>query len=492
MDVTDRGNSALNKDRTATWQGVQQDLTSRLTAIQKATYVVSCYAKIHSSTVGDTSDNNFKLTMKVTTAENGNSWKSSSPTNINSNDWTFVKGHIDLSGIEGTITNVKFYAQGVATTTNFWVDDVSAVLLQTDVPSASPSKRPTLAPSLSPSASPTTDEPSVTPSMSPTNAPSMFSYGSGPFVTLSTSSEIVTIPRPPEPSNLFDFRADCPHEETGLLDWHDSNTWGGTIPTSGDVVLPSNSKIVIRQSVLGQLGVVTVPATSELIFDENEVSPITLDVGGMDVQGAIRAGSETCHYLTELTITLHGQRPDESEFDIYGKSATTVPTYKGISVNGGVLSVHGKRYHPTWTRLSESVAAGQTYLLVQEEVNWEAGQEIVLTTTAIHDSRYWHQNEVLTVSSIETNPVSGVGAAIRFTTPLEYDHIGNNMYQAEVGLLTRNIKIQGSANDSDPTDTDDCVATGNSNAGSNYAVCPNRYMVCTQKFVLCVTTHNLY
>ena len=216
------------------------------------------------------------------------------------------------------------------------------------------------------------------------------------------------------------------------------------------------------------------------------MSPITLDIDGMDVQGAIRAGSETCHYLTELTITLHGQRPDESEFDIYGKSSTTVPTYKGISVNGGILSIHGKRYHPTWTRLSESVASGQTYLLVQEEVNWEVGQEIVLTTTAIHDSRYWHQNEVLTIASIEANPVSGVGTAIHFTSPLEYDHIANNSYQAEVGLLTRNIKIQGSAIDSDPTDTDDCAATGNNNAGSNYAVCPNRYKVSRSLFIVCV------
>ena len=101
----------------------------------------------------------------------------------------------------------------------------------------------------------------------------------------------------------------------------------------------------------------------------------------MDGQGAIRAGSGTCPYLTDLTITLHGSRP--TDFNIYGLSSTATPTYKGISVNGGILDIHGKRHYPTWTRLAESIAIGQTYLLVQEDVNWEVGQEIVLSECAM-------------------------------------------------------------------------------------------------------------
>ena len=276
------------------------------------------------------------------------------------------------------------------------------------------------------------------------HGPRPIEYGTGPFVTHATSSEIVTIPRPPVPPDLADtFRSNCPQNEAGLLSWHADATWlGGLVPTSGDVTLPSNSKVIISQSVIGQLGIITVPETSELIFDENEASPIALDLTGMDIQGAIRAGSETCRYLTELTITLYGTRPND--LNIQGQSSTATPTYKGISVNGdgGILSMHGKRYYPTWTRLAETVPAGQDYLLVQEEVNWEIGQEIVLTTTAIHDSRAWHQNEVLTILSIVSNPAQGVGSAIHFTTPTAHAHIANNGFQAEVGLLSRNIKIR--------------------------------------------------
>jgi len=293
----------------------------------------------------------------------------------------------------------------------------------------------------------------------------------------------VTIPRPPEPAGLnedesrrsLSARSNCPQDEAGLHSWHDASTWsGGQVPSAGqDVTLPANSKVLISQSIDDELGIITIPSSSELIFDENDSSPITLDISGMDVQGALKAGSGTCRYLTKLVITLHGARP--TDINIYGRSDTAVETYKGISVDGGVISMHGKRYYPTWTRLSESVAVGQTYLLVQEEVNWEVGQEIVLTTTAIHDSRDWHQNEVMTIDYIVNNPVPGVGSAIHLSTPAAYAHIANNGYQAEVGLLTRNIVIQGAADDSEPTSTDDCEATGEWHHGTNFAVCPDQY-----------------
>ena len=248
----------------------------------------------------------------------------------------------------------------------------------------------------------------------------------------------------------------------------------GNIPSAGDdVTLPNNSKVIITQSVIA-LGIITVPSSSTLIFGESDVSPITLDVAGMDVQGNLQAGSEACRYSTELTITLHGSRPND--LNMYGVSSTAVPTYKGISVNGGIISLHGKKHYPTWSRLAESVSVGQSYLLVQEPVNWEIGQQIILTTTAIHDSRDgMNQNEVFTISSIVNNPVSGVGAAIHFTSPASHAHIANNGYQAEVGLLSRNIKIQGAADDSDPTDPDTGSCTGQWRYGTNFAPCPNKY-----------------
>lgn len=246
----------------------------------------------------------------------------------------------------------------------------------------------------------------------------------------------------------------------------------GHVPLAGeDVTLPSNAKVVVSQTVTEELGVVTVPSTSELIFGEDASSPIAFDVSGMDVQGALRAGSATCPYVTELTITLHGTRP--TDIDVYGASPTATKTYKGISVSGGTISLHGKRYHPTWSRLAETVSAGQSYALLQEGVDWEAGMEVVLVTTAVHDSRTWHRNEVLTVSSVVTDPVPGVGSAVHFATPAAYDHVANGGYQAEVGLLTRNIRVQGAPEDSEPIDPDPGTCTDRSHFGRTNAPCPN-------------------
>ena len=319
--------------------------------------------------------------------------------------------------------------------------------------------------------------PSEAPTSPPSNPPtpnptSPNSYGSGPFVTSASSSELVTIPRPQNPGSQSQIN--CPHLQVGLKNWHDPSTWlSSSIPAAGEsVTLPENSKVVINQAVLEELNVINVPSSSELIFGEDAGgAAITLDAAGMDVQGALRAGSETCVYDTELTITLHGSRP--TDLDIYGKSPTATPSYKGISVNGGIISMHGKRHFPTWSRLAESVRIGQNYLLLQEQVNWEAGQEVLLTTTAVHDSRDWHRNEVMTIDYVVDNPIPGVvGSAVHFTSSATYAHIANNGYQAEVGLLSRNIKIQGAADDSEPTDPDTGSCTGNGHFGVNFKPCP--------------------
>ena len=48
---------------------------------------------------------------------------------------------------------------------------------------------------------------------------------------------------------------------------------------------------------------------------------------------------------------------------------------------GGELDLHGKRYVPTWTRLAATAAAGSRTLRLREAVGWEAGQQVVVTTT---------------------------------------------------------------------------------------------------------------
>jgi hypothetical protein len=274
----------------------------------------------------------------------------------------------------------------------------------------------------------------------------------GPYIA-SGYSERIVIPKPKVP-NLSSTRSNCPHLAQGLLDWHAASTWSsGFVPKAGQAVtLPANSKVLITRTVSELLGVITIPTTSSLVFGEITAG-IELNTRGMDVMGSLIAGSNTCRIETPITITLSGARPSNPVQN------RPTETYKGISVTG-TISLHGKQYFRTWSRLAKSVKVGEKVLLLQDSVNWEPGQEIVLVTTAMKDSREWHQNEVHTITVVNSpNPISGVGSAVYVSSPVKYAHIANAGYQAEVGLLTRMITIQGSPTDSEPTDKDPLTCT---------------------------------
>jgi len=227
------------------------------------------------------------------------------------------------------------------------------------------------------------------------------------------------------------------------------------------VTIPANSKVVITKAVAEKLGKITIPKTSELIFGEN-ANGITIDSDGFDVSGALRAGSEKCRLQKPLTITLHGSRNQLPNTPTHSNS-----WIKGLSVTGS-LNLHGERFFQTWTRLAKTADKGDKFLLLQHAVNWKPGQEVVLVTTAVKDSREWHQNEQLTVESVVPNPMNEVGSVVYLTSKVQHVHLANSAYQAEVGLLTRTIKVQG-AEDSIPTDPDpmNCKGTGPAHKGDS-------------------------
>lgn len=63
-------------------------------------------------------------------------------------------------------------------------------------------------------------------------------------------------------------RTNCPHLQSGLKNWSDSATWGGTVPSAGTVVtLPSNTKVLLSGCMLNANATYTqivIPSTSEV------------------------------------------------------------------------------------------------------------------------------------------------------------------------------------------------------------------------------------
>ena len=154
-----------------------------------------------------------------------------------------------------------------------------------------------------------------------------------------------SLPTPAVKSNSsFSFNRstniNCPHLQAGLKDWHSADTWAnGSIPSStGNVSLPASTRVILKQNLFVN-GILTIPASSELIVDD---SLIDIDLNGMDVRGKFTIGSETCRVSNSITITLHGSRP----------ALVASEEIKGISVNGGILNLHGAQFTPTWSRLA--------------------------------------------------------------------------------------------------------------------------------------------
>jgi cell migration-inducing and hyaluronan-binding protein len=109
---------------------------------------------------------------------------------------------------------------------------------------------------------------------------------------------------------------------------------------------------------------------------------------------------------------------------------------RGIMLSGGTLNLHGNITN-AWTKLVETVEAGSTTINVLDASQWMAGDEIVLASTD-YDPR---QAERRTIAAISGN-------SITLNEPLEYMHFGEITFgvdeRGEVGLLTRNIKVQSS------------------------------------------------
>ena len=110
---------------------------------------------------------------------------------------------------------------------------------------------------------------------------------------------------------------------------------------------------------------------------------------------------------------------------------------RGIMISGGTLNLHGDRTN-TWTKLASTAKAGSTSIEVLNAAGWRVGDEIVLASTDF-DPR---QAERRTISAISGNTIT-------LDKKLDYMHFGKITFdvdeRGEVGLLTRNIKIQASA-----------------------------------------------
>ena len=214
--------------------------------------------------------------------------------------------------------------------------------------------------------------------------------------------------------------------------WSSSTTWGGEVPPrEGESVwIPKGQNIVLDMPT-GHLGLVLIEGN--LIVDD--VSGITIDANYIFISGGtMQIGTEDAPFENEITVTLHGNRKSKA-LPMYGN--------KFIAIRGGLLDIHGVAKTPSWTTLASTAFAGSSTLSLSQAVNWLPGDSVVIASSSYE----YDEAEVRTIASIDAS-----GQTLTLAAPLAYKHYADTEtleadsleMRAEVGCLSRNIKIRGS------------------------------------------------
>src|SRR5580765_6271834 len=208
--------------------------------------------------------------------------------------------------------------------------------------------------------------------------------------------------------------------------WSDAATWPDRrVPRAGDKVTIAAGKEVVLDVSPPALGGLTIDG--KLSFANNRDVELTSE--WVMLHGELEIGTAARPHTGTATITLTNNVPNQEPLkDMVDR---------GIMIVGGTLNLHGDRKN-TWTKLAQTAAAGSNSIQVLDASGWRAGDEMVLASTDF-DPR---QAERRTISAIKGN-------VITLDKKLDYMHFGKITFdvdeRGEVGLLTRNIRIQASA-----------------------------------------------
>lgn len=211
--------------------------------------------------------------------------------------------------------------------------------------------------------------------------------------------------------------------------WSNPATWGGSVPAANTVVtIPAGKTVLYDVGTLTLQGIM-IDHDATLIFEDKDFNLTTKYIV---VHGTLQIGTEAQQFQSKGVMTFTGTDKGENIMPNMGT--------KGILVHGGVLDIHGKLSNTDWTRINEHANKGATTITLEKNVDWQPGNVIVIASTDYD----LNQAERLTITSVNGNKVS-------FTPALQYDHFGQKQNfggktienRAEVGLISRNILLQG-------------------------------------------------
>ena len=208
--------------------------------------------------------------------------------------------------------------------------------------------------------------------------------------------------------------------------WSQPSTWGGSIPTAGEVVTIPAGKTVVLDVSPPKLGGLQIDGT--LRFSNRR---LRLHTAWIMVHGRLQVGTEATPFTKRAEIVLDGDPADNT----MGMGSSVL----GV-MGAGVLDLHGAPRPVSWTRLRATAAAGSRTIRVRSAQGWTAGDRVVIASTDIDPGRA----EERTITAVNGNVVT-LGTALAYNHWGSSDEIGGKTItqRAEVGLLSRNVVVRG-------------------------------------------------
>eukprot|EP00340_Litonotus_pictus_P012293 CAMPEP_0170537490 /NCGR_PEP_ID=MMETSP0209-20121228/102744_1 /TAXON_ID=665100 ORGANISM="Litonotus pictus, Strain P1" /NCGR_SAMPLE_ID=MMETSP0209 /ASSEMBLY_ACC=CAM_ASM_000301 /LENGTH=2876 /DNA_ID=CAMNT_0010838997 /DNA_START=139 /DNA_END=8769 /DNA_ORIENTATION=- len=241
--------------------------------------------------------------------------------------------------------------------------------------------------------------------------------------------------------------------------WSSRNTWGGEfVPKNGETVFVENYDIILDVPKL-YLNGIFINNGSLFIYDTgDEDYEITLKYLIVN-KGDLQIGtSEEPFENRKLTLTFEGTQEDLS-LPLFGN--------KVLGTFEGTVDIHGKLRDPVWTKLGETAAVGDTSITMRRRVDWIEGETFVIASSDFHAGHCEERvitgvtTKTITIEELNedgvivTDSTPRTVTVLSFATPLKYAHYGVTEkltsigdpvlldMRAEVGLLNRNVLIQG-------------------------------------------------
>ncbi|XP_013209363.1 fibrocystin-L [Microtus ochrogaster] len=239
---------------------------------------------------------------------------------------------------------------------------------------------------------------------------------------------------------------------TAYILWSNESFWQSspennyTVPHPGaNVVIPEGSWIVADTDIppmekLIIWGVLEIEDRSEVESAAPSYRRVVLNATYISVQGGrLIGGWEDNPFKGELQIVLRGNHSTPEWAFPEGPN-------QGAKVLGvfGELDLHGLPHSIYKTKLSETAEAGSRILSLVDAVDWQEGDDIVITTTSYD----LHQTETRRIAKIlHGHKILVLNDSLSYTHLAERQQIPGTgqgyTLAADVGILSRNIKIVG-------------------------------------------------